>query len=72
MIQVNKPLNLAGQKKSSLGVFLLQECEKFNTLLSVIKSSIRDLQLAVSGKIVMSAIMEKVYNSFLDNQVPKV
>jgi len=63
---------IQAKKKSSLGNFLIQEVEKFNTLLNLIKSTLKTLQLAVNGKIVMSPIMEKVYNSILDNQVPKL
>ena len=59
-------------KKSSLGNFLLQESEKFNNLITIINKTLSELTLAVAGKIVMSASMEKIYASFLDGKVPLV
>jgi len=59
-------------KKTSLGNFLLQEVEKFNNLIVIINKTLTELKLAVAGKIVMSATMEKIYASFLDSKVPIV
>jgi dynein heavy chain len=59
-------------KKSPLGNFLLQESEKFNNLINVIKSTLRNLEQAVKGTIVMSPDLEKIYYSFLLNQVPQL
>jgi len=58
-------------KKSSLGNFLLQECDKFNLLIGIIKSSLINLEKAVKGTIVMSPDIEKIYQAFLLNTVPK-
>jgi dynein heavy chain len=58
-------------KKTPLGNFLLQECDKFNLLIGIIKSSLIKLEKAVKGTIVMSPDMEIIYSSFLLNQVPK-
>lgn len=58
-------------KKSPLGNFLLQECDKFNLLINIITSSFINLEKAVKGTIVMSPDIEKIYQSFLLNQVPK-
>jgi dynein heavy chain len=59
-------------KKSSLGNFLLQEVDKFNNLTKIISNNITLLKLAVQGKIVMSPVLEKIYNSFYENKVPQV
>jgi len=59
-------------KKTPLGNFLIQECDKFNLLIKIIKSSLDNLEKAVRGTIVMSPEMEKIYSSFLVNQVPKL
>ncbi len=58
-------------KKSPLGNFLLQECDKFNLLIGIIKSSLINLEKAVKGSIVMSPDIEKIYQAFLINCVPK-
>ncbi|MCQ2818640.1 MAG: hypothetical protein MJ252_15335 [archaeon] len=57
-------------KKTPLGNFLVQECEKFNNLLKVMTTSLRSLELAVKGTEVMSPQIEMVYHSFLNGQVP--
>jgi dynein heavy chain, axonemal len=59
-------------KKSPLGNFLLQEGDKFNNLISIINSSLKNLELAVKGLIVMSPDIEKIYHSFLNKSVPKM
>lgn len=59
-------------KKTPLGNFLLQECDKFNLLIGIIKSSLSNLEKAVKGTIVMSPDIEKIFSSFLINQVPKL
>jgi dynein heavy chain len=55
---------------NSLSTVLLQEVDRFNKLLRVIKSSLRQIQKAIKGLVVMSEQLEKVYTSFLNNQVP--
>ncbi len=59
-------------KKSPLGNFLLQEADKFNNLLSIINTSLHNLELAVKGLILMSPDIEKNYSSFLTKSVPKL
>lgn len=46
--------------------------DRFNRLLRVIHSSLKDLQLAIKGLVVMSDQLEEVYTSFLNNQVSTV
>jgi dynein heavy chain len=57
-------------KKSPLGNFLLQECDKFNNLYKIIDNNLKYLEKAVKGESVMSPDIEKIYYSFLNNQVP--
>jgi len=54
----------------SLGVFVGQEVDRFNKLLSVMKRSLSDLQEAIKGTVVMSLDLEHMFNNFLDNKVP--
>lgn len=53
----------------SLSTVLLQEIERFNKLLVVIHVSLNDLCKAIQGLVVMSAELEGVYMSFMDNTV---
>ncbi|XP_007947093.1 dynein axonemal heavy chain 6 [Orycteropus afer afer] len=57
---------------NSLTTVLGQEVDRFNNLLKLIHSSLETLNKAIAGLVVMSEEMEKVYNSFLNNQVPSL
>jgi dynein heavy chain len=54
----------------SLGVFVGQEIDRFNKLLSVMKSSLVNLDKAIQGTVVMSMELEMMFNDFLNNKVP--
>uniref|UniRef100_H3APA3 Dynein axonemal heavy chain 14 n=1 Tax=Latimeria chalumnae TaxID=7897 RepID=H3APA3_LATCH len=54
---------------SATPMFLYQEIERFNHLLSVIHSSLHSLSLAVKGTIILTDELEQVYNSFLNMRV---
>ncbi|XP_059580544.1 dynein axonemal heavy chain 6 isoform X2 [Alligator mississippiensis] len=54
----------------SLTTVLGQEVDRFNNLLTLLRVSLNTLNKAIAGFVVMSEEMEKVYNSFLNNQVP--
>jgi dynein heavy chain len=56
--------------ENSLGVFVRQEIQRFNKLLSVIRRSLVDLEKAIQGTVVMSMDLEKMFQSFLDAKVP--
>jgi dynein heavy chain len=57
---------------NSLTTVLLQEVDRFNRLLAVIKESLKQLQKAIKGFVVMSEELEMIYTAFLNNQVPKL
>nr|XP_031294136.1 dynein heavy chain 14, axonemal [Camelus dromedarius] len=50
--------------------FLTQEIERFDKLLFVIHKSLKDLQLAVKGEIILTQELEEIYDSFLNTKVP--
>lgn len=54
----------------SLGVFVGQEIDRFNKLLSVMKSTLVNLDKAIEGTVVMSMELEMMFNNFLNNKVP--
>ncbi|KAL3307621.1 Dynein heavy chain 3, axonemal, partial [Cichlidogyrus casuarinus] len=56
----------------SMNTVLRQELIRFNRLTSVVRTSLRDLQKAVKGLVVMSADLEDVYDSMLVGKVPTV
>lgn len=55
---------------TSLGVFIKQEIERFNNLLSVIRVAFVQLEKAIQGTVVMSMELEKMFGNFLDGKVP--
>lgn len=57
---------------NSLDIFRLQEVERFNILITVIKRSLSDLQKAIKGTVVMSIQLENMFYSFLDKKVPEM
>lgn len=56
----------------SLSTVLLQEMQRFNNLLNVIKSSLLNIQKAIKGIILMSPELDKMYSSLMNNQVPSI
>lgn len=54
----------------SLSTVLLQEMERFDRLITVISTSLEQLQKAIKGEIVMSQDLDSMYLSFLNTQVP--
>ena len=58
--------------KPSLTVVLFQEIDRFNNLINIIQDSLEKLVAAIQGTIIMSAALDDVYMSLLNNQVPKM
>ena len=54
----------------SLGVFLGQEMLRFNAMVEVLAVSLKDLQRAIKGQIVMSRSLEAMYNCFAFQKIP--
>ncbi|XP_053335345.1 dynein axonemal heavy chain 6-like [Clarias gariepinus] len=61
----------ANGRLNSLTTVLGQEVDRFNFLLRVLRISLETLKKAIGGLVVMSEEMERIYNSFLNNQVPE-
>uniref|UniRef100_A0A182JZE6 Dynein heavy chain n=1 Tax=Anopheles christyi TaxID=43041 RepID=A0A182JZE6_9DIPT len=56
----------------SLTTVLIQEVDRFDRLLSVLHGSLRDLEKAIQGFVVMSESLETIYRAFGNNQVPQI
>lgn len=71
---INSLLTVLDEKGrvNSLTTVVLQEVERFNRLISRIRSSLVQLQQAIRGQVVMSESLERMYNSLLDNRVPAI
>lgn len=56
--------------EESLNTVLIQEAIRYNKLLKVIESSLKDLLKALKGLVVMSEALEKMSGSLFKNMVP--
>ncbi|KAJ3021047.1 UNVERIFIED_CONTAM: Dynein heavy chain 6, axonemal [Siphonaria sp. JEL0065] len=61
-----------GRMLNSLSTVLCQEAARFNKLLTLLKITLENLIKAVKGLVVMSAELEKVFQSLQNNEVPAV
>ncbi|KAJ3023365.1 Dynein heavy chain 6, axonemal [Thoreauomyces humboldtii] len=59
-----------GRMLNSLSTVLSQEAARFNKLNNIVRNSLDNLVKAVKGLVVMSAELELVYKSLLNNEVP--
>ncbi|XP_050526602.1 dynein axonemal heavy chain 12 isoform X2 [Daktulosphaira vitifoliae] len=71
----NFDIETAGNKypvmyKESMNTVLIQEMERFNTLLSVVRKSLHDLSKAIKGAIVMTPELETMASSLAISKYP--
>ena len=56
----------------SMNTVLTQELTRFNRLIAVVRSSLKDLDLALRGKILMSPQLERASKQLFDGKVPEM
>jgi len=59
-----------GDAVTSLGVFLGQELIRFNELIEVMIATLKELQKAIKGEVVMSGELEVMFNCFIYQKTP--
>ena len=59
------------QYNSSLNVVLIHELTRYNTLTRRIRKSLKELNLALEGKMLITSELENLEKSLMNNQVPK-
>ncbi|EAY02556.1 Dynein heavy chain family protein [Trichomonas vaginalis G3] len=63
-------LNPKEGRPNSLSVVLMQEVDRFNNLLKLIHSSLKQVSKAIKGEVVMTVDIQKTYRSLLEGKVP--
>ena len=56
---------------SALITVLRQEMDRYNNLLFIIETSLKELILAIKGEVIMSEPLEEAYNAILSQKVPQ-
>ncbi|KAK2496061.1 hypothetical protein MC885_012222, partial [Smutsia gigantea] len=58
--------------EESMNTVLVQEMERFNNLIKTIRNSLRDLEKAIKGVVVMDSALEALSGSLLVGKVPEI
>ena len=69
-IDYDNTAKLLADDPNPLNIVLLQEIQRYNKLLDVIRQSLIDLQRGIKGLVVMSTDLETTFNSIFNAQVP--
>jgi len=57
--------------EQSMNTVLLQELLRYNRILSIVRSSLTNIGLAIKGEVVMSPELESIGNAIFDNRIPE-
>ncbi|XP_048588102.1 dynein axonemal heavy chain 2 isoform X2 [Nematostella vectensis] len=71
-IDYEQTAKIMSEDPSPLNVVLLQEIERYNALLRLMKRSLIDLERGIKGLVVMSSDLEETFNCIFDARVPSL
>lgn len=69
-IDYERTVKVLSDDPNPLNVVLLQEIQRYNALLSTIRSSLQDLEYGIQGLVVMSPELEEMFTCIYDARVP--
>ena len=58
--------------EESMNTVLIQELIRYNRLVAVVESSLKNVLNAIEGLVVMNNDLEQIFLSLLNNQVPEI
>ena len=70
LIDFDQTKKLLANDPSPLNVVLLQEIERYNNLLKVMRNALENLDKGIQGLVVMSSELESVFQCMYDGRVP--
>lgn len=59
-------------KFESLNTLLVQEMGRFNALLKTLSRTLKDVQMAIKGEVVMNEALEGLMTSLTDSKIPEM
>uniref|UniRef100_A0A672FP66 Dynein axonemal heavy chain 2 n=1 Tax=Salarias fasciatus TaxID=181472 RepID=A0A672FP66_SALFA len=71
-IDYERTWSLLQDSPSPLNVVLLQEIQRYNSVLSTILSSLLELEKGIHGLVLMTSSMEETFNCIYDGRVPQL
>ncbi|XP_012153483.1 dynein heavy chain 2, axonemal kl-2 [Megachile rotundata] len=71
-IDYETAVKMIGAKKTPLDVVLLQEIQRYNILLRKTRNSLKELQQAIKGLVLMSPDLEEIFTCVHEGRVPSV
>jgi dynein heavy chain, axonemal len=54
-----------------LNIFVLQEIQRMDIVITVVKNTLTQIQLAIRGEVTLTSILDKAIDSIFDSRVPK-
>jgi len=69
-VTVRAQIKKLGGKEQPLNVFLSQEVDRMQNVLTILKTSLSDLQLAIAGTIIMNENLQDILDALFDARVP--
>lgn len=69
-LDYNGTVKIFSNDHSPLKIVLLQEMQRYNDLLGLIRTQLIDLEKAIQGLVIMSAELEEIFAAIYENHIP--
>ena len=69
--QVAEAIEVLGGAMLPMNIFLKQEIDRMQRILTLVRRTLKDIKMAIEGTIIMSEDLKEVFNDMFDAKVPK-